>query len=519
MRISHGQGWLLLALIGSTQSRWPVPVLFDTDIGTFADDTLALAMALTAPELDVRMLLTTSGDAVFRARVAAKQLRLSGRADIPIGIGVSLPNSFPADANAEPLEVFASNEDLEAHPGGVFADGPAAAAAMILDSSRSDWIIIVLGPSSSTAALLEREPRVAAMARVTVMGASVCGGVTLPWGAITPRASTNERQDVRAARVVGGAAWRKAPEYAPVVASMQVEFTAERWARVLAASEAQATEALSPTAGMMRVYRAWWAASVANASVITHQEAKAIDTPLARSVLCFDCLAVALAYAGGPDGGRAPVGARLWKGGMNFTKDGFTQLRLEQPNTASNQGGCLSVSCHVQLAVCDLSQTTATITALWPMRMSVGWEDLDLFLDDVVDRLQRHPGDEHGDHGAYARMSLALAALVCLGGALSWWVWQRQQTGLRSHVHLEEDSGVEMGHDTRRDCGGRSEPEESAVERSLWGLEHVSSCTGKRVTQEEDLYRPNEREGGLIPKNSAGTGHCNVQENEKEQMS
>ena len=519
MRISHGQGWLLLALIGSTQSRWPVPVLFDTDIGTFADDTLALAMALTAPELDVRMLLTTSGDAVFRARVAAKQLRLSGRADIPIGIGVSLPNSFPAGANAEPLEVFASKEDLEAHPGGVFADGPAAAAAMILDSGRSDWIIIVLGPSSSTAALLEREPRVAAMARVTVMGASVCGGVTLPWGAITPRASTNERQDVRAARVVGGAAWRKAPEYAPVVASMQVEFTAERWARVLAASEARATEAISPTAGMMRVYHAWWAASVADASVITHQEAMAIETPLARSVLCFDCLAVALAYAGGPDGGQAPVGARLWKGSMNFTKDGFTQQRLEQPNAASNQGGCLSVSCHVQLAVCNLSQTTATIAAMWPMRMSVGWEDLDLFLDDVVDRLQRHSGDGHGDQAAYARMSLALAALVCLVGALSWWVRQRQQTGLHSHVHLEEDSGVQMGHVTRRDCAGRSEPEEGAVERSVWGVEHVSGCTGRRVTQEEDIYRPNEGEGGLIPKNSAGTGHCNAQENEKEQMS
>ena len=49
----------------------PTPILFDTDIGSFADDPYALALALSSPSLDVRFVLTTSGDTQSRARVAA----------------------------------------------------------------------------------------------------------------------------------------------------------------------------------------------------------------------------------------------------------------------------------------------------------------------------------------------------------------------------------------------------------------------------------------------------------------
>jgi inosine-uridine nucleoside N-ribohydrolase len=164
-------------------ARAAIPVIVDTDIGTFADDTLALALALSSWELDVRMVITTSGNATFRARVAAKQLRQSGRDHIPVGIGVSLPQLHPREA----LEAFAADEDLSAHRGGWFADGPAAAARMIMSSGRKDWVIIVLGPSSSTAAMLKVEPAIAQRASVAVMGASVCAGVVWPSNVTTPR--------------------------------------------------------------------------------------------------------------------------------------------------------------------------------------------------------------------------------------------------------------------------------------------------------------------------------------------
>ena len=45
---------------------------------------------------------------------------------------------------------------------------------------------------------------------------------------------------------------------------------------------------------MLRGYDAWWAASAQDSRMITHKEA--LEAPaLARSVLCFDCLAVAMA--------------------------------------------------------------------------------------------------------------------------------------------------------------------------------------------------------------------------------
>lgn len=356
------------------------PVIIDTDIGTFADDTLALAQALGSPELDVRLVLTTSGDAYFRARVAAKQLQLSGRADIPIGIGASLPKL----SLTEPLESYVAGVSLAAHQGGVYTDGPAAAVAMISNSSRHDWVIVVLGPSTSVAEMLRIEPAITMKARVTIMGASVCGGIQLPWDATTPRAATNELQDVPSARAVGAALWRQAPEYATVAASLQVALKGERWARVLAS--AQGNEKSQLASGMLDSYEAWWYGSRSDVAAITHQEALAIQSPRKQSVLCFDCLAVALAYSN-----NSPIGSRAWSGHINFSDHGYTRQRMEDPSAVQAGGICLAPTCHVSVASCDLAMTSVNESLfpvpMWPARLSLGWEDLDGFLDDLVRRL------------------------------------------------------------------------------------------------------------------------------------
>ena len=49
----------------------PVPVLFDTDIGTDIDDAYALALILRSPEIELLGVTTVSSDAVARARLAA----------------------------------------------------------------------------------------------------------------------------------------------------------------------------------------------------------------------------------------------------------------------------------------------------------------------------------------------------------------------------------------------------------------------------------------------------------------
>ena len=70
-----------------------IPVVLDTDIGTDIDDTWALAMMLKSPELDVRLIVTDTGDTTYRAKIVAKMLEIGGRTDVSVGIGVPLGNA------------------------------------------------------------------------------------------------------------------------------------------------------------------------------------------------------------------------------------------------------------------------------------------------------------------------------------------------------------------------------------------------------------------------------------------
>lgn len=50
----------------------PIPTILDTDIGNDIDDTWALGMLLNSPEFDLKLVLTSTGDARYRARVAGR---------------------------------------------------------------------------------------------------------------------------------------------------------------------------------------------------------------------------------------------------------------------------------------------------------------------------------------------------------------------------------------------------------------------------------------------------------------
>jgi inosine-uridine nucleoside N-ribohydrolase len=66
-----------------------IPLILDTDIGTDADDALALAYALRHPDIDLRAVTTVSGDPVVRARIARKLLIAADRDDVPVAAGLS----------------------------------------------------------------------------------------------------------------------------------------------------------------------------------------------------------------------------------------------------------------------------------------------------------------------------------------------------------------------------------------------------------------------------------------------
>ena len=68
---------LSLCLFSALISAKPVPVIFDTDIGSDIDDVFALSLILKSPELDLKLITTVSGDTHYRAKVAAKFLQIS----------------------------------------------------------------------------------------------------------------------------------------------------------------------------------------------------------------------------------------------------------------------------------------------------------------------------------------------------------------------------------------------------------------------------------------------------------
>ncbi len=156
----------------------PLPVVFDTDIGTDVDDALALAFALGSPEIDLRAVCVVNGDAELlrlRARIAARLLGLAGRSDVPVLIGEAGRLS-PSDRH---MALGSEGDGLLDVPfAGV--DAPVLAepaVAWLLDASRRERLqVVATGPFTTVATALRRDPGLAARLR----GLAVMGGMVHP---------------------------------------------------------------------------------------------------------------------------------------------------------------------------------------------------------------------------------------------------------------------------------------------------------------------------------------------------
>jgi inosine-uridine nucleoside N-ribohydrolase len=149
-----------------------IPVILDTDIGTDIDDTWALAMMLNSPELDVKLIVSDTGDTLYRAKLIAKLLEVAGRTDIPVGIGIS--GSDPSLWANNQIE-WVIDYDINKYPGKVYPDGVSALIDTIMKSEEIITLICI-GPVPNIAAALDREPRIAHKARFIGMHGSVRKG-------------------------------------------------------------------------------------------------------------------------------------------------------------------------------------------------------------------------------------------------------------------------------------------------------------------------------------------------------
>lgn len=148
---------LLLITVAHSAGAVPKPVIIDTDVGSFIDDSAAILLALQNPELDVKLIVTATNDTTARARIVAKYLMAVNRTDIPIGIGVAIKPTLQS------MYGWAADIDLDKysqHYGGkILEDGVQAMNDVIMTSSVPVEIIAI-APATNFPSLLKRFPGV-----------------------------------------------------------------------------------------------------------------------------------------------------------------------------------------------------------------------------------------------------------------------------------------------------------------------------------------------------------------------
>ena len=245
----------------------PIPVILDTDIGTDIDDTWALAMLLRCPELDLRLVTASTGDPIYRAKLCARLLETAGRTDVAVGVG--RPTEMKPDHRTQ--APWVEGYDLAKYPGEVHEDGAGALVEAIMESPEP-VTVIAIGPLTTVAAALGREPRIAARARFVGMHGSIA------WshhGDGKAAAEYNVKHDVPACQRVFAAPWPKT--ITPLDTCGRVRLTGAKYAAVAASGDPFAR-------AVIENYEVW------------KRSGGWVKEPGTSSVL-FDCVAVYLAFS------------------------------------------------------------------------------------------------------------------------------------------------------------------------------------------------------------------------------
>jgi purine nucleosidase len=174
-------------------------LIIDTDPGI--DDSLAILLALAAPELSVEGLTVVSGNctAAQGCRNALQVLELAGRRDIPVFKGADVPLLQP---------LLIASETHGSHGLG-YAELPEPAIRIQPEHAVSFLIqkvlenpgeitIVAIGPLTNLALAIRLEPRFpAAVREMVIMGGAINHG-----GNTTPQAEFNVYCDPHAAYIV-----------------------------------------------------------------------------------------------------------------------------------------------------------------------------------------------------------------------------------------------------------------------------------------------------------------------------
>jgi len=279
-----------------------IPVILDTDICDDIDDTWALALLLSCPEFDVKLITTGFGNTTAKAKMVARFLETVGRTDIPVGIGIQHHNG------SHRYDVWAKDYDLSSYPGTIYQDGVRALIDTIM-KSRKPITVIAIGPVPNIAAALQREPRIAEKAEFIGMHGSIRRGYG---GRPQPDAEYNVKTFVKEAQKVFTAPWNMT--ITPLDTCGIVQLKGEKYQKVLKAN--------SPlTRALMENYRIWkkgWIAEE-NRDLSEAEVGKRADEQVnTGSSKLFDTVAIYLAM-------RSDL-VQMEYLGIRVTDDGYTVI-------------------------------------------------------------------------------------------------------------------------------------------------------------------------------------------------
>lgn len=249
-------------------TRSPLSVILDTDIGSDIDDTWALAQLLRCPELDLKLVLCGTADTSYRARVAARLLQVAGRTDVPVGLGPT------GNGYAEFQEPWVEGYALADYPGEIHKDGVDAFIRLV-HASTEPVTLIAIGPIPNIAEALRRDPTIAPKVHFSGMFGSIDRGYA---PGSEPTAETNVRVNVDAFRTVHAADW-KSFKITPLDTCGMVELGGDHYQRIRQAKD-PVLEAL------IENYRIW-------AGLVDWMEVPFFEQ---RTSTLFDCVAVTMAY-------------------------------------------------------------------------------------------------------------------------------------------------------------------------------------------------------------------------------
>jgi inosine-uridine nucleoside N-ribohydrolase len=172
--------------------------MIDTNIGDDVDDAFALGLALASPELNILGISSAWADPVLKARLIDRLLCETGRADIPVAVGID--RRAPAQGPLSQSR-WAERQPQIPHPNAV---------PFLLDQIKlhpNAVTLIAIAPLTNLAAALERDPATfRKLKRIVMMGGSIRRG----YGEMTftpahgPDPEYNIAMDIPAAQAVFG---------------------------------------------------------------------------------------------------------------------------------------------------------------------------------------------------------------------------------------------------------------------------------------------------------------------------